>query len=57
MEFAGCLSNGHASLELCVCLGEIVALGCAVLVRAYGEICSILCVLVIVGFMQLNIIK
>lgn len=57
MEFAGCISNDHASLELCVCLGKVVALGCAVSVHVYGEICSILCVLVIVGFMQLSIIK
>lgn len=41
MEFAGYISNGHTSLELCVCLGEVVALGCAVSVRVYGEIRSI----------------
>lgn len=57
MEVAGYISNDHASLELCVCLGEVVALGCAVSVRVYGEIHSILCILVIVGFMQLSIMK
>lgn len=57
MEVAGYISNDHASLELCVCLGEVVALGCAVSVHVYGEIRSILCILVIIGFMQLSIKK
>lgn len=58
MEFAGYISNdSNASLELCFCLGEVVALGCAVSVHVYGEIRSILCILVIVGFMQLSIMK
>lgn len=57
MEVAGYISNDHASLELCVCLGEGVALGCAVSVCVYGEICSILCILVIVGLTQLRLMK
>lgn len=57
MEFAGYISNDHASLELCVCLGDVVTLGCAVSVHVYGEIYSILCIFVIVGFLQLSIMK